>query len=92
MKPWKMALASIVLFALTQPAGSQEKEADQTTPGPAQQGIPGYLDPQTGAFKPMAKPPLTDLEIEPATATAGDFKVTVTITVKSSLPSAASVS
>ena len=92
MKLWKIALASLCLFLLTQPAWSQETEEGQKTTRPAQQGIPGYLDPQTGVFKPMAKAPLAESEIEPATSTAGDFKVTVTVTVKSSLSSTAPVS
>jgi hypothetical protein len=92
MKLSRIALACVCLFGLTQPTRGQDTEGSQKTAGPAQPGIPGYLDPRTGAFKPMAKVPLDESEIESVTATAGDFKVTFTITVKSSLPSTAVVS
>jgi len=86
----KMVLVCICLLGLTQPARSQQTEGSQKKEGAAEQGIPGYLDPRTGAFKPMAKAPLEESDIE-VTSTAGDFKVTYNITVKSSIPSTAPV-
>jgi len=88
----KIVVVCICLLGLTQPARSQQTEGGQKKEGAAEQGIPGYLDPRTGAFKPMAKAPLEESEIEVLTPTAGDFQVTFKITVKSSLPSTAKVS
>ena len=72
----------ICLLGLTQPVRSQK--TNETT----QHGIPGYLDPRTGTFKPLANlAPQEEPEIEAATPSPGDFAVTFNISVKSSIPS-----
>ncbi len=55
----------------------------QTANGVAKPGILGYLDPHTGAFRPV--PSVTDESVEPAALTTfgGTITVTLTITVKS---------
>jgi hypothetical protein len=55
----------------------------QTENSPSKAGILGYLDPKTGAFRPI--PQASDDAIEPAalTVTGGTITVTLTITVKS---------
>jgi hypothetical protein len=55
----------------------------QAANSPAKPGILGYLDPKTGAFRPV--PLATDQNVEPATLTTfgGTITVTLTITVKS---------
>jgi hypothetical protein len=48
----------------------------------AHQGVLGYLDPQTGAFRPIA-PPAEDTVEPPATSTfTGTITVTITVTIK----------
>ena len=69
----------ICLLGLTQPVRSQKTNE---TP---QHGIPGYLDPRTGTFKPMANTVQEEPEIE--APSSGDFAVTFNISVKSSIPS-----
>jgi hypothetical protein len=55
----------------------------QAANSPAKPGILGYLDPKTGAFRPV--PLATDQSVEPATLSTfgGTITVTLTITVKS---------
>jgi len=55
----------------------------QTTNSPAKPGILGYLDPRTGAFRPV--PAATEESQDPAALTTygGTITVTLTITVKS---------
>lgn len=48
----------------------------------AHQGVLGYLDPQTGAFRPIP-PPAEDTVEPPATSTfTGTITVTITVTIK----------
>jgi hypothetical protein len=83
MKILTTIFVSACFAGLTQPAWSQASEHNG-------HGILGYLDPKTGAFKPMAKS--SSEEIEPlVTSVAGDFKVTFNITVKSAIPATAPI-
>lgn len=82
MRPLKL-VPCICLLALAQPARSQ----DQKKPAPVAQGIPGYFNPQTGKFQPMAKVPSEEQAELLLASTGGNFSVTVTITIKSSIPS-----
>jgi hypothetical protein len=50
---------------------------------PAKPGILGYLDPHTGAFRPVPAPAENDTDLPPATTFTGTITVTITITVKS---------
>lgn len=69
------------LIGLAQPVWSQ-----QTKPT-APRGIPGYLDPQTGAFTPLAQNSVeSQEELALTTPTTGKFVVTFTITISSSIP------
>jgi hypothetical protein len=83
MKILTTIFVSACFTGLTQPVWSQTSEHNS-------HGIPGYLDPQTGSFKPMAKAPPEETE-STAAATGGDFKVTFNITVKSALPATAAI-
>lgn len=49
----------------------------------AHRGILGYLDPQTGAFRPVPAPAVEDEELPAATTFTGTISLTITITVKS---------
>src|SRR5438034_8398924 len=55
----------------------------QATNEPAKPGILGYLDPQTGAFRP-AHPPVQDFQLSAVPMYAGTITLTITITVKTS--------
>ena len=48
----------------------------------AKPGILGYLDPQTGAFRPIPQMAAEDAELPPVTTIAGTISVTLTITLK----------
>ena len=48
----------------------------------AKPGILGYLDPQTGAFRPITQMATEDAELPPVTTIAGTISVTLTITLK----------
>lgn len=50
---------------------------------PAKPGILGYLDPHTGAFRPVPAAAQDDTEPPAATTFTGTITVTITITVKS---------
>ena len=54
----------------------------QATNTPAKPGILGYLDPQTGAFRPVPPATEADAELPAATTFTGTVTVTLTITVK----------
>ena len=56
----------------------------QSANSQARPGILGYLDPHTGAFRPIA-PPVDDAAVEPPAPTVfgGTINITITITVKS---------
>jgi hypothetical protein len=83
MKILTTIFVSACFVGLTQPVWSQASERNG-------QGILGYFDPQTGAFKPLAKSAPEEME-SAAAATAGDFKVTFNITVKSAIPPTATI-
>ena len=55
----------------------------QAAKSPAKPGILGYLDPHTGAFRPLPAPAEDDAELPAATTFTGTVTVTITITVKS---------
>jgi hypothetical protein len=72
----------ICLVGLTLPVRSQK--TNEST----QHGIPGYLDARTGTFKPLANlAPPEESEIEALAPSSGDFAVTFTISIKSTIPS-----
>jgi len=50
---------------------------------PAKPGILGYLDPHTGAFRPVPVATEDDAELPAATTFTGTITLTITITVKS---------
>jgi len=50
---------------------------------PAKPGILGYLDPHTGAFRPVPASANDDTDLPAATTFTGTITVTITITVKS---------
>jgi len=56
----------------------------QSANSQAKSGILGYLDPRTGAFRPVA-PPTEDaaVELPPVTVFGGTINLTLTITIKS---------
>jgi len=77
-------LVCACLVGLTQPARSQQSQ--QAKP-PAPHGVPGYLDPQTGAFTPMPQRSVeNEEELAATTPTTGKFVITFTITISSSIP------
>jgi hypothetical protein len=76
----KSILVCVCLVGLTQPVWSQ-KPNESAKPAP---GILGYLDPKTGAFRPLVQNPPEEEEIEPAIApTTGTFVFNFTITIAS---------
>jgi hypothetical protein len=48
----------------------------------AKPGILGYLDPHTGAFRPVPPPTSEDIEAAAVTTVGGTISVTITITLK----------
>jgi len=54
----------------------------QAASSPARPGILGYLDPHTGAFRPIAPAVEDDAELPAATTFTGTVTVTITITIK----------
>jgi hypothetical protein len=78
MRIAKSILVCVCLLGLAQPVWSQK--ANET----AKPGILGYLDPKTGAFRPLVQHPVEDEEVEPALApTTGTFTFNFTVTIKS---------
>jgi hypothetical protein len=79
MRIAKSILVCVCLLGLAQPVWSQKapEAAKPTT------GILGYLDPKTGAFRPVIQNPAEDEEVEPALATTGKFVFNFTISIKS---------
>lgn len=63
--------------ALAQPVWSQDAKG---------KGIPGYLDPQTGAFTPMVQSSIESEALAAITPTTGKFVFNFTITVNSAIP------
>ena len=87
MKFWILvsAFASAAALALVQPAWSQN------TPPPVHR-IPGYFDPRTGTFRPVAPRSSEETEAAPAIApTAGKFVLNATITILSSIPTSETI-
>jgi hypothetical protein len=80
MRIAKSILVCVCLLGLAQPVWSQKpNETAKPTPG-----ILGYLDPKTGAFRPLVQNPVEDEEVEPALApTTGTFVFNFTITIAS---------
>jgi hypothetical protein len=79
MRIAKSILVCVCLLGLAQPVWSQKpNETAKPTPG-----ILGYLDPKTGAFRPLVQNPVEDEEVEPAVATTGTFVFNFTITIAS---------
>src|SRR5690242_8406021 len=54
----------------------------QAAKSPAKPGILGYLDPATGAFRPLPQAPADDAELPAATTFTGTVSVTITVTLK----------
>ena len=80
MKISRIMLVLACFIGLTQPAWSQ-KAGDK-----AGSGIPGYLDPQTGTFRPLAQTLAAPEDTEALAAvapTTGTLVFTITITVSS---------
>lgn len=64
----------------------------QTLNQPSVFGTPGYLDPRTGTFRPIA-PPATDSEdVLPPAATTGKVVLHLTVTLQSTFPTTESYS
>ena len=80
MNSTKRILVGLSMLVLSVTAWSQNSNR-QTVPG-----IPGYLDPQTGAFRPM--PVVTDSEESAAgvTPTTGKIVLTLTVNLVSTFP------
>jgi hypothetical protein len=74
----KITLACVCLLGLNQPVWSQKANE------PANQGILGYLDPKTGAFRPVAQSPDEEFDTtELAPTNTGKFVFKFTITISS---------
>ena len=73
----RTTLLLICICCLLATSSAWGQEAKHSHPG-----ILGYLDPQTGAFRPMPAP-IDDVEAPAATVFGGTITVTLTITVKS---------
>ena len=86
MKISRIILVVAFLLGLTHPGWSQQAN------GAAGRGIPGYLDPRTGEFRPLAQHEAQSEEIEATTPTTGKFVVSFTITISSSIPTADTIS
>jgi len=80
MRIVKTILVCVCLLGLAQPVWSQKANE----PSKAAPGILGYLDPKTGAFRPLVQNPPEEEEVEPAiAATTGKFVFNFTITIAS---------
>lgn len=81
MNSTKRILVGLCLLVLSVTAWSQNLNR------PPVPGIPGYLDPRTGTFRPM--PTVTDSEdlAAPVTPTTGKIVLTLTVTLVSTFPS-----
>jgi hypothetical protein len=78
MRISRIICACACLFGLIQPAWSQK------TNGAAGRGILGYLDPTTGAFRPLPQQiPVEGEEAENLAPTTGKFVFSFTITIAS---------
>jgi hypothetical protein len=77
MKIWNLIFVCSCFVGLTQSVWSQKANE------PAKPGILGYLDPRTGAFRPVAQNPAENEVTEPITPTTGKFVFHFTITIAS---------
>jgi hypothetical protein len=84
MNRTKMLLLGISLVALSVLLWSQDRRSS-TQQGRSQQGILGYLDARSGAFRPVPQHP-TDAGPEFTTIYTGKFVYSFTITVSSTIP------
>jgi hypothetical protein len=74
MRTSRIILVCACLVGLTQPARSQQSQQAKPT---APHGVPGYLDPQTGAFTPMPQRSVeNEEELAATTPTTGKFVIT----------------
>jgi hypothetical protein len=76
MKPYKLLLICMCCVMVAPAVWGQ------TANGPAKPGILGYLDPHTGAFRPVPSAAEEDSELPAATTFTGTITVTLTITLK----------
>ena len=86
-----MRISRIVLAVCVCLLGVSQPVRSQKTTETTQHGIPGYLDPRTGTFKPMANMAAQE-EPEIEAPSSGDFAVTFNISVKSTIPSTDTIS
>jgi hypothetical protein len=78
MKTWKVVLMCVCLVGLAHPVWSQ-KANDAAKPD----GILGYLDPKTGAFRPLVQRPVEEEEAPALAPTTGTLVFNFTISIKS---------
>lgn len=76
----RSVLIGLCLFGLLATGWSQLSTSTVTP------GIPGYLDPQTGSFRPMPVVPDVDVGVYAPSATAGKIVLTLTTTLTTSFP------
>jgi hypothetical protein len=77
MKLWSIILVCAFCVGITPALWSQSSNETKL-------GILGYLDPKTGAFRPLPQNPAEDDEaVTPAAATTGKFVFVFTITIAS---------
>jgi hypothetical protein len=81
MRIAKILVVCVCLTGVIQAAWAQRSSQSDRL------GIPGYLDPRTGAFRPAPQVAEESPDPAAATLTAGTVVVNFTITVKSVLPS-----
>ena len=85
MKLVKFAIVSASLLGLSLPAWTQEASQDATNvdKNASFPGILGYLDPKTGAFKPMQQG--IDLSAASFAILTGEIEYKITVTIKSAI-------
>ena len=76
----RIVLIGLCLFGLLATGWSQISTSTVTP------GIPGYLDPLTGSFKPMPVVPDVGTDVYTPSATAGKIVLTLTTTLTTSFP------
>jgi len=79
----RIALAFVCLAAFALPLAGQQVKSSP--------GIPGYLDPQTGSFKPAAALPAVEANTAAVVYTHGTLVFNFTITVASTFPSGTNI-
>lgn len=77
MRATKLLLTCVCCILVAVPATWGQAAASRATPG-----VLGYLDPQTGAFRPVPAAVDQDAELAAATIFGGTVTLTITITVK----------